>query len=177
MLLFPKHINMLSDVEHYLQNHLLNCVKGKENMKVLIPVINQTDVFHDNLFRAPSFAEYIINTYNNIDYFCSLNETFTNPFSYVATNDQTLCNNRGICDIDNCTVQHLKEHYTLSKSLKSCDYILTDYSCETMREALKLEGINVYHISPFLHSTDIAIKNFLLGVPIASTLQHIHFES
>ena len=146
-------------------------------MKVLVPVINQTDVFHDNLFRAPLFAEYTIDTYNDNDVYCSLNGTIANPYSYLSSDDQASCDKHKICKAESCTVEHLKEHYQLSKRLKHCDYILADHFCETMTDALEKEGIHIYNISPFLHKTDIAIKNFLLGVSIASTLQHIHFKA
>jgi predicted Fe-Mo cluster-binding NifX family protein len=150
-------------------------VKGKRDMKVLVPVSNQTDVFHNNLFKAPLFAEYTIDTYDDVDFYCSLKKTISNPCNSVE--ESTPCDTNGICDIESCSVAHLKEHYTLSKHLKDCDYILIDHACETMTDALYKEGINIYHIAPFLRKTDIAIKNFLLGVSIASTLQHIHFKA
>ena len=145
-------------------------------MKVLIPVTNQTNVFHDNLFRAPQFAVYSIdNKSSNV--YCSLMDVIQNPYSYLFNNDKSLCENHGICDPDNCTLQHLQEHYSLTRNMDSCDYILADHFCETMTKALKEKGINIYKISPFLHKSDIAIKNFLLGVSLASTLQHIHIRT
>lgn len=145
-------------------------------MKVLIPVKNQTDVYHDNLFRAPTFAVYSIdNICSNV--YCSLMETIQNPYSCLDNKESSNCENHGICDQDHCTFQHKEEHYHLIQSMKNCDVILADHFCDTMTTALQEKGIKIYKLSPFLKKSDIAIKNFLLGVSLASTLQHIHIRT
>lgn len=143
-------------------------------MKVCIPVQNNADIYHNNLFRAPQFAQFIVETLEDGNVYYSFEKTIENPFHTTASADEDTCLNRGICDQENCTVAHFNEHFTLSKTMKKCDYVLADYFCDTMTKALKSEGVKIYKISPFLRTTDIAIKNFILGVPFANTLQDIH---
>lgn len=145
-------------------------------MKVLIPVKNQTDVYHDNLFRAPLFAVYSVENKNS-NFHCSLIDVIQNPYSSHFNYGTALYENNMICDTENCSLQHLQEHYNLSKEMDIYDYVLTDHCCETMTSALKEKGINIYKISPFLQKSDIAIKNFLLGASLASTIQHIHIKT
>ena len=145
-------------------------------MKVLIPILNQTDVYHDNLFRAPSFAIYSIeNRSKNV--YCSLTETIQNPFSCLYEKDMTTCDNYGICDQKSCSMQHKEDHFNLIKSMTHCDVILADHFCDTITTAIKEGGIKLYKLSPFLKKPDVAIKNFILGASLASTLQHIHIKS
>ena len=145
-------------------------------MKVLVPIKNRSNVFSNNLFRAPHFALYTIDTIDH-NIYCTLHDIISNP--YYATNEscQIATDNYGICDKASCTVEHLKEHAVLGEHLEDCDYILAVHFCDTMIQALNDKGINIYKISPFLHSSDIAIKNFLLGVSFANTIQNIYFRT
>lgn len=145
-------------------------------MLVWVPVKNQTDVYHNNIFRAPFFALYTIDRVES-NIYCSCIDLIRNPYSFLTNMNQELSQNYGICDPEECTKEHIEEHYILSRSIYGCDYILADHFCNTMTEALKKKGISIYKISPFLHTPDIAIKNFILGVSLASTLQHIHFRT
>ena len=145
-------------------------------MRVLVPVKNKSDVFHDNMFRAPLFALYVIDLVES-NVYCSCIDLITNPYSCPESLSQELSENHGICAPEKCTKEHIAEHYTLSRSIYSCDYMLADHFCDTMTEALQEKGINIYKISPFLQTPDMAIKNFILGVSLASTLQHIHFRT
>ena len=145
-------------------------------MKVLIPILNQTDVYHDNLFRAPSFAIYSIdNRSKNV--YCSLTETIQNPYSCLHRNNATVCDNYGICDQESCSQQQKEEHFHLIQRMTNCDVILADHFCDTITTALKEGGIRLYKLSPLIKKPDIAIKNFLLGVSLASTLQHIYIRT
>ncbi|MDM5270880.1 hypothetical protein PGH07_01660 [Sulfurovum sp. zt1-1] len=145
-------------------------------MRILVPVKNQTDVFHDNMFKAPLFAVYKI---DHIDpnVYCTCVDLISNPYSCQESLSQERFENYGICDPAQCTMEHITEHYILSHRMKSCDYVLADHFCDTMTKSLQEKGVNIYKISPFLHSTHIAIINFILGVSLASTLQHIHFRT
>jgi len=145
-------------------------------MRVLVPVKNKTDVFHDNIFRAPLFALYTIDHVES-DVYCSCIDLITNPCISQENMSPGLSQNYGICDPEHCTKEHIEEHYTLSRSMYSSDYILADHFCDTMTKALQEKGVTIYKISPFLHSPDMAIKNFILGVSLASKLQHIHFRT
>jgi len=145
-------------------------------MLVWVPVKNQTDVYHNNIFRAPFFALYAIDRVKS-NVYCSCIDLIRNPYSCLKNMNQELSQNYGICDPESCTMEHITEHYILSHRIKSCDYVLADHFCETMTKALQEKGVTIYKISPFLHSPDIAIKNFILGVSLASKLQHIHFRT
>ena len=142
-------------------------------MKVLVPLENRFNVYHNNLFKAPRFALYTIDrTKYNI--YCSLQDIIENPNTVV---DEHTSDNYGICDQKICTKEHLEEHHLLSKHIKECDYVLGVHFCDNTLKAFQFKGTNIYKISPFLRSTETAIKNFLLGVSLASTLQHIHFRT
>jgi len=145
-------------------------------MKVLVPINNRSDVYHNNLFKAPHFALYIIDS-TEFNVYCTLKDVMENPYYSLDENSQVSANKYGICDSENCTIQHLNEHIILSQQMADCDYILADHFCDTIIKALNDKGINIYKISPFLQSSDAAIKNFLLGVSIANTIQNIHFKT
>lgn len=144
-------------------------------MKVLIPLDTQTRVYHDNVFKAPNFGVYSIDKSGN-NLFCSFIEQIPNPFSSLY-HHETSCQDHGICDTSKCTLKHLHEHYTLLQGITSCDFILANRFCTTMTKAFNEKGIHIYKIPPFVHKPDVTIKNFLLGVSLASTLRNIHFGS
>ena len=145
-------------------------------MRILVPVKNKTDVYHNNMFRAPQFAIYTID-HIEPNVYCTCTDIISNPYSHLVDISPELSKNYGICDPESCTMEHITEHYILSHRIKSCDYVLADHFCETMTKALQEKGVTIYKISPFLHSPDMAIKNFILGVSLASKLQHIHFRT
>ncbi|UFH58424.1 NifB/NifX family molybdenum-iron cluster-binding protein [Sulfurovum mangrovi] len=145
-------------------------------MRVVIPVKNRTDVFHDNMFKAPLFAVYTID-HIEPNVYCTCIDIINNPYSSPDDISPEHFENHGICDPESCTMEHITEHYILSHRMKSCDYVLADHFCANMTKALQEKGVAIYKISPFLHSPDIAIKNFILGVSLASKLQHIHFRT
>lgn len=175
--IFPK----TSSLEHYLQtleqSDFKSWHKVKQAMKVCIPVQNDTNVYHNNLFRAPHFALFDVDKDANGSVSYHLDKTIDNPFQGNASAEPDSCPNRGICDQEDCTVEHFNEHFSLSHSIKKCDYILADYFCDTMTKALRSEGVKLYKISPFLRDTDIAIKNFILGESLADKLQDIHAKA
>lgn len=152
-------------------------MKGLAVIKVCIPVQHDTDVYHNNLFRAPHFALFSVDIHQDGSVTYQFDKTIDNPFQGHDTAASDTCPNRGICDQDNCTVEHFNEHFTLTKTMKKCDYILADYFCDTMTKALKSEGVRLYKISPFLKHTDIAIKNFILGESLANQLQDIQAQA
>jgi predicted Fe-Mo cluster-binding NifX family protein len=173
-------------MEHYLQNYSQRyCELFYERfymVKVLVPVKNETDVYHDNIFSAPRFALYSIDIKESIDknasrvyYACEY--IIENPKLDSEHHEYAGQRDHGICNAEFCSDAHYNLHYELSKSIDECDYILVNHTCETMMRALKETGINLHKISPFLRKTDIAIKNFILGVSLASTLQHIHIRT
>ncbi len=145
-------------------------------MKILIPLTQTKEVYHDNFFKAPHFGIYTIDNQKR-DIYCQFESLVPNPYECIYTNDPTHCANHGMCDQTQCTVQHIEDHYAFSKSINGCNYVLADRYCDTMVEAFRQTGITLYKLSPFLHTVEIAIKNFILGVSLASTLQHIHVKS
>lgn len=145
-------------------------------IKVLLPLTKNKMVYHDNFFKAPYFGIFTINSQNCYVY-CRLETFIPNSYNCVYEENPLLCANHGMCNQTQCTLQHLEEHYDFSKNIDGCDYVLADRYCETMFDALKQGGITLYKLSPFLQTAEIAIKNFLIGVSIASTLQHIHVTS
>lgn len=145
-------------------------------MKVLVPIKNRSDVYHKNLFRAPLFALYNIDSSEH-NVYCTLKDIIKNPYSIAENNTQLPSDKHGICNPENCTIEHMNDHIVLSQYINDCDYILGVHFCENILQALNDKGVNIYKISPFLHSSDIAIKNFLLGVSFANTIQNIHFRT
>lgn len=143
-------------------------------IKVLLPLTQTKEVYHDNFFKAPHFGIFSIDNQKR-DVYCRLETLVANTYS--CSGDPTHCANRGMCDQSQCSIEHMEDHYKFSQSIKGCDYVLADRYCDTMAEAFRSSGIALYKLSPFLHTSEIAIKNFLLGVSLASTLRHIHIKA
>ncbi len=142
-------------------------------MKVLIPIKSKTDLYHDNPVRAPYFALYKIDNIGSF-FVYMLEDIIENPQLLPNNNEDAFINNHGICDQKHCSKEHVDAHYNLTEKLHGCDYILIDHYCKTVTNVFETVGVKTYKLSPFLQTTDIAIKNFLLGASLASTLQHIH---
>ncbi len=146
-------------------------------MKIAVPVNNIMTFYHFNPFTAPKFAIYSIDGDRNKVTF-RLQSVVENP--WVGTDfgefetKQVTCN----CDSSACAnMQHISEHYALLDVIGGCDYLLVDLHCDNVSRALKNGGIQVYKTPPIIHKIDTAIKNFILGVSLASTFKHIHYAS
>lgn len=146
-------------------------------MKIAVPVNNLLSFYHFNPFTAPKFAIYSVDgDRSNITF--GLNSVVDNPWIHTNHGDfeksQVSCS----CDTSKCTsMQHISEHYALLDAIGGCNYLLVDRHCDNITRALKNGGIQVYKVPPIINKADTAIKNFILGVSLASTFKHIHYAS
>ena len=152
-------------------------MKGLSMTKIAIPLNSTMGFYHRNPMTAPKFAIYTINMRSKNVIF-SLLHILDNPLNsnYKEGYEQSQihCN----CDQDICTdIHHKAEHYVILDAIRECKYLLVDYYCENIVDALKIANIQTYKIPPFITQVDMAIKNFLLGASLASTFKHIHNAS
>ncbi len=126
---------------------------------------------------APKFAIYTINMKRKNVIF-SLLHILDNPLNSNNKGgyeqSQIHCN----CNQDTCSdINHKAEHYVILDAIRECKYLLADYYCQNIVDALQIADIQTYKIPPFITQVDMAIKNFLLGASLASTFKHIHNAS
>ena len=151
--------------------------KDLKMRKIAVPLNNAMDFYHSNLVTAPKFAIYTIDMKKkNVTF--TLDHMLDNPLNSTNggqyNNSQIQCS----CDKKTCSdLHHRAEHYIMLDAIHDCEYILVNYYCENVVRALKIANIQTYKISPFITKVDMAIKNFLLGVSLASTYKHIHHVS
>ncbi len=145
-------------------------------MTIAIPISNLQNVYHDNPYTAPKFAIYLINgSKTNITF--SLKTIVNNPWMNRGCKfeeDQLKCN----CDEQRKNnMRHICDHYALLDLLSGCSYLLANKYCENTARTMDSGKITIFQIPPIIKKIDIAIKNFIIGASIASTLKHIHYES
>lgn len=146
-------------------------------MKIVIPLNSDLNFYHDNPITAPRFAIYIIDIKRSYVR-SSLETIIDNPWNSTNNGKYQSSQIRCACDKDTCSdLGHISEHYFLLDSIGGCDYLLADHYCKNIHRALVNGGISIYKIPPFIHKSDYAIKNFLLGASLANTIQNIHHAS
>jgi predicted Fe-Mo cluster-binding NifX family protein len=146
-------------------------------MKIVIPLNNDLNFYHDNPITAPRFAIYTIEIKRSYVR-TSLEHIIENPWNRTNNGKYEASQIQCACDQDRCAdLAHISEHYFLLDSIGGCDYLLADHYCENIHRALVNGGITIYKIPPFIHQSDYAIKNFLLGASLANTIQNIHHAS
>ncbi len=152
-------------------------MKGRSMTKIAIPLNRTMGFYHKNPMTAPKFAIYTINVRRKNVIF-SLLHVLDNPLNssheegYEQSQIQCNCNQNTCADI-----HHKAEHYVILDAIQECKYLLVDYYCKNIVDALQVANIQTYKIPPFITQVDMAIKNFLLGASLASTFKHIHHAS
>lgn len=146
-------------------------------MKIVIPLNNDLNFYHDNPITAPRFAIYNIDIKRS-HVSSSLETIIENAWNSTNNGKFQMSQIQCACDKNKCSdIEHITEHYFLLDSIGDCDYLLADHYCDNINRALDNGGITIYKIPPFIHKSDYAIKNFLLGVSLANTIQNIHHAS
>jgi len=146
-------------------------------MKIAIPLNNDLSFYHNNPITAPRFAIYNIDIKRSC-VISSLDNIIDNPSNSTNNGKYTVSQIQCTCDENKCSdIKHISEHYFLLDSIGGCDYLLANHYCDNINRALDNGGITIYKISPFIHKSDYAIKNFLLGASLANTIQNIHHAS
>lgn len=146
-------------------------------MKIALPLNEKMSLYFDNPHTAPRFAIYNIEgTRDNIRF--SLSSIVQNPWHSIKCNDfeeeQLKCN---CSDERKNSIKHKCEHYSILESIKGCTYLLAYRYCLNTKQSLKNSGIKVLKVPPIINTIDMAIKNFLIGASLASTIKHIHHAS
>ena len=146
-------------------------------MKIAIPLHRQLTLYHYNPCTAPKFAIYQIEgDSSRIVY--RLEVIVDNPWSAVKGDDFGEDQVTACCDVDRrSNIRHISEHYALLDAIGGCRYLLADLCCDNLQRALGKGGIEVFKIPPIVNKIDNAIKNFLIGASLASTVEHIHHAS
>ncbi len=146
-------------------------------MKIALPLNHRSSFYHNNPFTAPKFGIYTITSIkDNTTY--SLHKIIDNPWNCTNEGKYKKCQITCSCKAGAASdIHHVIEHYAMLPEVSDCDYFLANRYCKNTSDALTNAGIDIYKIPPFIHTTDMAIKNFVLGVCLASTFQHIHHAS
>ena len=146
-------------------------------MKIAIPLHKQLTLYHHNPCTAPKFAIYTIEGDPSSVVF-ALDMIVDNPWAEVKCDnydsDQVFCE----CDLERReSMRHIAEHYALLDAIGGCSYLLADRYCDNTTRALGNGGIKIFKIPPIINKIDNAIKNFIIGASLASTVEHIHHAS
>lgn len=146
-------------------------------MNIAIPLNNNLSFYHSNPITAPKFAIYHIDSKKS-RVRTSLDSIVDNPLNSTNQGNYTVSQIECACNVDKCSdITHISEHYVLLESIGDCEYLLADHYCDNINRALLNGGITIYKIPPFIHKPDNAIKNFLLGASLASTIKQIYHAS
>jgi predicted Fe-Mo cluster-binding NifX family protein len=147
-------------------------------MKIALPLDRSRSIYHPNPCTAPQFAIYMIEgSKQNLHY--RLYAIVENPW---AGEDNGMVHDEQM-QACNCSSQrredlnHISEHYLLLEVLNGCSYLLADRYCDNTQRALENAGITLFKVPSFIKEPDKAIKNFIVGVKLADTVQHIHHAS
>lgn len=147
-------------------------------MDIAIPTDEQHVIYHDNPYTAPKFAIYSVIQNAKTDVTFALKSIVDNPLYRLKCNifedDQLKCN----CEDERAnSIKHIYEHYALLDVLGGCSYLLANNYCKNVIRSMTNGGITIYKIPPIIKKIDMAIKNFIIGVSLASKVQHIHDAS
>lgn len=145
-------------------------------MKIAVPIGQELTIYHDNPFTAERFAIYSIEGHQTNVQFrlstivenpcISLNNNFEEPHVKCSCNDE-----------DRKDLRHICEHYSLLEAINGCSYLLADHYCENTGRSLHNAGVKIFKIPAIVNNVENAIKNFLIGASLASTIKHIHHAS
>lgn len=146
-------------------------------MKIALPVKDTLTIYKDNPYTAPKFAIYVIENLQNSIHF-SLHSVVGNPLSVLKeqhfSEDEKKCS----CPTEQqVNLMHKCEHYSLLESISECSYLLASKYCRNTQDSMSKAGIKIFQIPPIISNIDIAIKNFIIGVSLASKIKNIHNAS
>lgn len=146
-------------------------------MKIALPINDTLTIYKNNPHTAPRFAIYIIEHKANGVYF-SLSSIVENPLSKYKSQmfdqEQKSCE----CSAEReKNIEHICEHYSLLETLSDCSYLLANKYCKNTKSSMMKAGVVLFKIPPIINQIDIAIKNFILGVPLANNIRYIHNAS
>ncbi len=146
-------------------------------MKIALPLIDASTIYKDNPYTAPKFGIYNIDgNKDNVSF--GLNAIIDNPWNSSScklfNQDQLKCS----CNKEEQErIEHKCEHYALLDLIYDCRYLLANKYCENTKKSMQSGGIAIVNVPPIITKIDTAIKNFLIGASLASTVKHIHHAS
>lgn len=147
-------------------------------MKVAVPLNSTDQVYRDNPFTAPKFAIYHIDAARTPVIF-TLEKINENPWleqDGEMFSDTMMCS-AGCSDMAQKDFDHIIEHYALLEAVSGCSYMLVKTYCDNIKHTMRNGGVELFNIPPFIKEPSLAIKNFLIGANIASSIQYIQHEA
>jgi predicted Fe-Mo cluster-binding NifX family protein len=146
-------------------------------MKIAVPFSQQLELYRDNPSTAPKFGIYEI-VLDKRDISVSLQSVETNPWcGGTCDNFDKDAANCACDEMRQKDIRHITEHYALLEVLRGCSYVLADHFCENTKRALNNGGIRVFKYPSIIRTTENAIKNFIIGASLASTIEYVHYAS
>ena len=147
-------------------------------MQIAIPTDNHNTIYRSNVYTAPKFAIYSVDSINDTDVRFSLHSIIDNPLNKLKCNSFDAVQLECHCDKESSSnPYHIYEHYALLDLIGGCEYLLASSYCKNVIRSMKNGGITIYKIPPIIKKIDMAIKNFLIGVSLANKAQQIHHAS
>ena len=146
-------------------------------MKIAVPFNQQHELYRRNPSTAPKFGIYEINM-DKEEVAIALLQVVENP--WTARECESLDSTSANCSCDELRqndIRHITEHYALLEVLSGCSYLLADRFCANTKRALSKGGIRLFKYPSVIRTTENAIKNFIIGASLASTVKHVHYAS
>lgn len=147
-------------------------------MKIAIPLGSDMELYRDNPLTAPQYGIYHLHKTQQGDLKVLLSDVIKNRLCDLVGCTLDDAKKKCSCDaVQQEDFAHQLEHYALPDAIVGCDYLLANFSCENTKKVLARSGIKLFHYASFIRQTDQAIKNFIIGVSFADTIQHINYAS
>lgn len=146
-------------------------------MKIAVPVDNELTYYRKNPFTAPKFAIYYIDA-DIYEVSFGIDNIVDNP--QYGNREKNFCEAEmeGICPAQNKkNINHICEHYALLEIISGCTHLIASKFCENTYSALQKGCVDVFKIPSIINSTEMAIKNFIIGASIANKVKNISFAS
>lgn len=141
-------------------------------IKIAVPLDADNSVYHSNPWTAPAFALYLVRDEEEkivYDYI----EQKTNPCVEEDKNvvfDPMMRSDR-CSDMRKNDLGHLSDHYIILEAVNGCDYIIAENCCRNVEKVLEKGGIKTYKLPPIIKDPDLAVKNLLVNLGLAT---HLH---
>jgi len=137
-------------------------------MKIAVPLDKEKKVYHDNPWRAPSFAIYTVTEEDEDLIYDCIAEKENPRVGY----DPITCAD-GCSDAVKADLSHISEHRIFLESLHGCRYLVAETYCNNVEKVLGDSGIGIYRIPPIVKNPDLAVKNLLVNLKFTDNVQKV----
>jgi predicted Fe-Mo cluster-binding NifX family protein len=83
-----------------------------------------------------------------------------------------MCSDRN-SDMVKADHDHPADHEIIFEAVNGCDYIITGSYCSNPKKVLEKGGTKIYKLPPIIKDPDLAVKNLLVNLGLATHLLSI----